>query len=128
MPGKLPTRFRRVRPAILAISLLLGTGLHAAPKADRILRNGDWELRIEYLQKGTRSEGQRGTLFFQGKEVVGSGTTHEIETTLGALKFYGARPKSLWLPSGWNFKDYGTIPSSMVTNRAPFELENQPPQ
>ncbi len=64
-----------------------------------------WELRIEYLNKGTRSEGQNGVLRRRGQIVQASKDGETIEKPFGILKWYGTERKKLWDVTGWNFAD-----------------------
>ena len=80
---------------------------------------GDWELRVEYLNKGSRSEGQNGLLLKGGKSVVTSKKGTVISTTLGDIKYYGTERNYAWALSGWNFADRRRvkISSSVKTNK-----------
>ena len=68
-------------------------------------KSGEWELQVEYLLKGTRSEGQDGKLLKAGKPVDPKLLGKEIETPLGKMKFYGTERKVKWALTGWNFAD-----------------------
>ena len=68
-------------------------------------KSGEWELRIEYLQKGSRSEGQDGKLLKGGKAVDPQQSGREIETSLGKIKYYGSERRRAWDLTGWNFAD-----------------------
>lgn len=74
----------------------------------------DWRLNIEYLQMGSRSEGQNGILYKKGKEVKASQENEIITTSIGTLKYYGKRNLSnnLWDNTGWNFLDTSLIKRS----------------
>ena len=68
-------------------------------------RSGEWELQVEYLLKGTRSEGQDGKLLKAGKNVDPKSMGKELETPLGKMKHYGSERKVKWAITGWNFAD-----------------------
>ena len=70
-----------------------------------VRRQAGWELRIEYRQRGTRSEGQHGVLRQSGKIVEPETEEAFLETPFGFLKHYGDRTVPLWSVSGWNFED-----------------------
>ena len=85
-------------------------GAWSAPSSapDRRLATGDgrWELRIWYRAKGTRSEGQHGALYANGREVPTPEDGAERETGLGRMRYFGmARDRLPWQPTGWNFAD-----------------------
>lgn len=89
-------------------------GVDISTPSDKVLRAEGWELQIWYRAKGSRSEGQHGVLFRNGKPVEGSTIGTEMDTALGKMKFYGNAPEVLWEPSGWHFADKDLIkPSSM---------------
>ena len=83
-------------------------------KPDKIVSDGDWELRIYYTAKGTRSEGIRGALRKNGQLVPAPSEEHEIlKTPLGRLKFYVHL--SAWSPWGWLPEDLSPLrPSSKI--------------
>ena len=81
-----------------------------------VYKSGEWVLKIEYLLKGTRSEGQKGRLFKGGKEVKGKKKGDLLETALRKLKHYGDERKVSWAISGWNFAERSQVkPSSQVS-------------
>ncbi len=81
-----------------------------------VYKSGEWVLKVEYLLKGTRSEGQKGTLFKGGKEVKGKKKGNLQETTLGKLRHYGDERKVSWAVSGWNFAERSQVkPSSRIS-------------
>ncbi|WP_433745149.1 hypothetical protein [Paenibacillus amylolyticus] len=72
-------------------------------------KKGDWELKIYYRAKGTRSEGQHGLLFHKGKWVSADHVGELKETDLGLMKYYGEWGKDvdvLFQPSGWNYSNH----------------------
>lgn len=79
---------------------------------DAVYRQGDWELRITYLQRGTRSEGQVGVLRREGALVEPDLDAEVVRTSLGLLKHYGDDRPVLWAVSGWNFADQREIKRS----------------
>ena len=64
-----------------------------------------WELRIKYLNKGSRSEGQDGVLLKDGKPVKAAGKGETVDTSLGRIKYYGSERNVPWALTGWNFAD-----------------------
>jgi len=90
-----------------------GVGVARSQPADKVLRAGIWELQIRYRAKGTRSEGQDGTLLKNGKTVKPGHVGDVTDTALGKMKYYGAVPAAPWDTSGWHFADGSLIkPSS----------------
>jgi hypothetical protein len=87
------------------------------------LKKCDWELRIFYRAKGSRSEGQHGALFFKGKEIPPGKTGDEKKTPFGLMMYYGNTYELLWETTGWNFKDKGKILRSSHKSHA----TEQPP-
>ena len=79
---------------------------------DAVYRQGGWELRITYLQRGTRSEGQVGLLRREGALVEPDLDAEVLQTSLGLLKHYGDDRPVLWAVSGWNFADQRDIKRS----------------
>ena len=77
--------------------------------ANKVLREGAWELRIWYRAKGTRSEGQHGVLYHNGQMVKAAAVGKQLETSLGNMKYYGATPAASWEASGWHFADSNLI-------------------
>lgn len=75
-------------------------------------KSGEWELQVEYLLKGSRSEGQDGKLLKGGKIVDHKKIGHEIETPLGEIKYYGTERKVKWAVTGWNFADRRLVKDS----------------
>ncbi len=75
-------------------------------------KSGEWELQIEYLLKGSRSEGQDGKLLKGGKPVDPKKVGKEIETPLGKMKHYGTERKVKWAVTGWNFADRRKVKDS----------------
>ena len=70
----------------------------------------DFELYIEYVNKGTKSEGTYGRLFKQDQEVTGqSGDTLVVNNV--TFQHFGNRPDSQG-PHGWHFQDPALRPYS----------------
>lgn len=69
-------------------------------------------LRVTYLFKGTRSEGQDGALLLNNKVVAPRDPGQLISTPLGKIKHYGTRRRRRWDITGWNFADRRHIMSS----------------
>jgi hypothetical protein len=62
---------------------------------------GAYELRIEVVHGGTRSEGHIGRLFLDGREIHGS-PGDRIDTGSGrAVVHLGTERPHLWSVSGW---------------------------
>jgi len=82
----------------------------------KIYKEGDWELRIYYLQKGTGSEGMNGDLLFQGKRLVPVVWPRYIQTPFGGVTFFPSHKhlaERLDIPNiviGWTFRDFSKIP------------------
>lgn len=89
-----------------------GSGVDVSQPADKVLRAEGWELQIWYRAKGSRSEGQHGVLFQNGKLIKGATVGEEMDTALGKMKFYGDAPAVMWDPSGWHFADKSLIKPS----------------
>ena len=68
---------------------------------------GEFELRVEVLHAGTRSEGRVGRLFRGDHEVVGSHPGETITATPDGptLVFLGDDRPHLWSTSGWTLSD-----------------------
>ena len=84
-------------PAAVASMTVRWEGDTAVYEAD------GWQLRIAYLFKGTRSEGQEGCLLHQGQPVEPSVPGEVRDTPVGILKHYGTERPWNWSNSGWNF-------------------------
>jgi predicted secreted protein len=79
---------------------------------EAVYRFEPWEMRITYLNKGTRSEGQRGILKRSGQLVEPDETNLPVETPFGMVKHYGAERPQEWSVSGWNFSERRSIKRS----------------
>lgn len=83
---------------------------------DRLYRSGEWELRIVYKARGSKSEGPHGVLYKDGEIVEPLHVGEVISTDLGMLKYYShleeTRPS--WEITGWNFADQTLILPSWV--------------
>ncbi len=77
-----------------------------------VYKKGEWVLKIEYLHKGSRSEGQNGTLFKGGKAVEDNLKGDTLKTSLGKLKHYGNERNVRWALTGWNFADRSQVKRS----------------
>jgi WD40 repeat protein len=71
-----------------------------------------WELVVTYRLKGSRSEGQHGTLFHDGKARENGTVGELIDTPLGEMKFYGTVVAVPWATTGWHFADPKKIKKS----------------
>jgi inhibitor of cysteine peptidase len=81
-----------------------------------VYRTETWELRVRYLQKGTRSEGMEGSLLHDGMEVPGGRVMGEVmETSMGRMVWRGTHREHPWGKTGWLFEKPGLLlPSSQV--------------
>ena len=95
-----------------------------------VYKKGEWVLRIEYLQKGSRSEGQNGILLKGGQAAVEEAEKGTVlETPLGKLKHYGAERKVRWGITGWNFADRSQVKRSSQVPAAPVpDVPATPPK
>lgn len=91
--------------------------------------SGGWALRVQYLHKGTRSEGQDGVLLRDGQAVEPASPGEELDTPLGRLRHYGSERRNLWDVTGWNFADKAQVKPSQslpasppVTRAAPDDV------
>ena len=64
-----------------------------------------WRLVVIYRLKGSRSEGQYGTLFYDGKAREHGRLGELIDTPLGKMRFYGTVAEVPWATTGWHFAD-----------------------
>jgi hypothetical protein len=88
-----------------------------------------WTLKVTYLRKGTRSEGQDGQLLKEGVVVEGETVAETKKTSLGEMKYYGADRKSLWSLTGWNFSDRRRVkPSKLVPVKPSAEAKAELPK
>lgn len=95
---------------------LEGTWVHPGPNMeshaielanpDRVVRKGQYELRLYYVARGTRSEGVHGILLENGEVVADSTPGRTLETDLGTLVCRGPWEdrtllfdRSGWLPA-----------------------------
>lgn len=88
-----------------------GAGTVAAVRfraiAERLLRRGDavrsgaYELRVQVLHPGTRSEGRIGRLFRDGVEVEGAAAGEVVDAGPHRFLFHGHERPHLWSTSGW---------------------------
>ena len=72
-----------------------------------VTRLGRYELRVEVLHAGTRSQGRVGRLFLDGSMVLGRhlGETIAVEADPRVLVFLGDERPHLWAASGWALQD-----------------------
>jgi hypothetical protein len=78
-----------------------------------------WTLKVTYLRKGSRSEGQDGQLLKEGVVVEGKTVGETKMTSLGKLKYYGSKRKRLWDLTGWNFSDRRHVKSAKLVPTQP---------
>jgi|GEM_PF-3715047 len=67
-------------------------------------RSGQWEYKHIITSPGSRSEGQKGMLFFAGKELTAAATGDYYETPWGKIEWVG-EPATLWGVRGWFLRD-----------------------
>lgn len=98
----------------LAVSVEVRSNGQASNHPDKIIKEGSWELRVFYRNKGTRSERQHGILLYEGKPVEATVVGEKRNTPLGLMKYYGPENSKgvPWAPTGWNFADKRTIKPS----------------
>ncbi len=80
----------------------------AAPRSEV---KGNWSLEICFRFRGSRSEGQHGVLFHNGKPVEPKQVGEVVDTDLGQMKYY-RRPedmKASFELTGWNYADVEKI-------------------
>lgn len=68
-----------------------------------IVRVGAYELRVQVLHAGTRSEGRVGRLYLDGVEITGGrpGETIVVEPEGTRFVHLGDERPHLWSVSGW---------------------------
>ena len=102
--------------AVMFLTALPSVALEREAKPDgppdRVLKKGDWEFRVFYRAKGSRSEGQHGVLIHKGNVVPPGKKDEELATAFGIIVYYGNTYELPWTPTGWNFKDKAKILSS----------------
>ncbi|WP_088239787.1 hypothetical protein [Calothrix rhizosoleniae] len=76
-----------------------------------IIQLENYQLHLCYEELGTRSEGQRGTLWLAGQEIPGK---KGDKLTIGAvtLRHYGTERPVTWAITGWNYDDSSLIKNS----------------
>ena len=69
------------------------------------------KLIIEFNDYGTKSEGQTGKLYVDGKEILGK---EDAVTEISGIKLrvYPKSQPKLWMIKGWNYADASLIKSS----------------
>ena len=75
-------------------------------RADWVYKASDWVLNLYITNKGTRSQGSHGVLFFEGKKIDGTpGETRALP--IGTVEYNGSEQvrAHLWDNSGWQMKD-----------------------
>lgn len=77
-------------------------------------KKGDWEYRLIRTNKGTRSEGRKGELFYKGKPYQGTNPGQTVTTDLGEMVFKGDQGANLWDSVGWFHKNEGHSTGSTV--------------
>lgn len=71
----------------------------------KIYAEGEWELRIYYLKKGTKNEGMNGDLLFQGRRLTPAVWPKYIQTPFGGVTF---------LPSRRNLANHLDVPNIVI--------------
>ena len=88
----------------------------------RTFKDGDWELRMYYIHKGTPLEGMNGDLLYQGKRLSPVVPPGYIHTPLGDLTWFPSPQKPDFAHGnvviGWTFKDYSKVPWTTATHPA----------
>lgn len=81
----------------------MGVGSWARRKLGReeVVGAGPYELRIEVLHAGTRSEGRVGRLYRDGVEVPGRTVGEVVDAGERRFTFLGDDRPHLWSTSGW---------------------------
>lgn len=71
-------------------------------KADTVYSASGWKLNIYITQKGTRSQGSHGLLFYNGQEVTGQ-LKETKNIPIGTVQYEGQlhEKANLWDDSGW---------------------------
>lgn len=67
---------------------------------------GPYELQVEVLRAGTRSEGRTGRLFHRGSEIRGTrpGETIVVDPKSPGFVYVGDARPHLWSVSGWTIE------------------------
>ena len=88
-------------------------------KPDVVKRKGQYELRVYYIAKGTRSEGLHGVLIVNGSVVDDAVADKEMKADVGLLHCHGPwqKRKLLFVSSGWLPMDTSTISPSWQKKR-----------
>ncbi|MFA5164292.1 MAG: hypothetical protein WC481_01840 [Candidatus Omnitrophota bacterium] len=89
---------------------LIGIRILQRSIPDEIYLDGDWMLHVYLHDRGTKSEGAFGRLYYKERLVPPGKVGQEENTPFGVLKYYGEGSNVRWAPSGWLFKDKGKIP------------------
>lgn len=73
-------------------------------------RVGRYELRVEVVHAGTRSEGRIGRLYFDGREIHGirPGDTVVVDPGSPVFVYAGDDREHLWSVSGWTVEAPGS--------------------
>ena len=79
---------------------------------DKEILNGEWRLRIWYLSKGSRSEGQHGELWRGDRQIAPSEAGTTLVTSLGTMRDFGEERTVPWAVTGWHFDDESRRPPS----------------
>ncbi len=81
----------------------MGIGSWARRKLGReeVVGAGRYELRVEVLHAGTRSEGRIGRLYLDGTEVPGGEVGQVVDAGDRRFTFLGDDRPHLWSTSGW---------------------------
>ncbi|MFW5750828.1 MAG: hypothetical protein ACOCZK_04175 [Planctomycetota bacterium] len=61
----------------------------------------EWEYRVRFENKGTRSESRHGMLVKDGKPVLGKQKGETRETPIGTFRWQGLEKPVLWADTGW---------------------------
>lgn len=80
--------------------------------------SGKWKYVFEIKAKGSRSEGQYGQLFFDGKEVPDAENINDYHETPWGRMYWVGRREVIWGPHGW----FPETPFSRTLTRLPHPL------
>ncbi|RME74985.1 MAG: hypothetical protein D6776_04140 [Planctomycetota bacterium] len=127
----------RCRALAFGVLLTVGTGIaHAAGDAERPIRTdrdgvyeaGPWRYTLRITNRGTRSQGTHGTLFYAGREVPEPAHRNDYYVTpFGKLYWVGDPPLLFgahgWMPKPRPSDPVGTqLPDPATLARRRFEV------
>ena len=88
------------------------------PEHARAYKEKGWALYVNYVAKGSKSEGVHGALYHDGVEVFGKQKGETLDTPLGKMTWKGSREKCkhLFDPSGWHAENANWMRPSWAEN------------